>query len=116
MVKIRLISLHCMLNEESDKDEVFLKHKGKRIWPQKGKYHTMDSNERTPVNVMLDHDPSNDLSVELWDWDLLTPNDLIGTFGMHINADDYGKFTTALRIAHSKSTASYLLEWEIAEA
>ena len=104
-----------MLNEESDKDEVFLKHNGKRVWPQKGKYHAIDSNERTPVDVSFDHDTTNGLVVELWDWDLLTPNDLIGTFGMQVNADDYGKFTTALKIAHSKSTASYLLEWEIVD-
>ena len=115
MVKIHLMSMHCMLNEESDKDEVFLKHLGKRIWPTKGKYHAMASNERTPVDVHFEHDLEHDLSIELWDWDLLTPNDLIGTFQMHVNADDYGKFTTTLRIAHSTSTASYLLEWEIVE-
>ena len=43
MVKIHLIAMHCMLNEESDKDEVFLKHDGKKygrlkgstmLWPQ----------------------------------------------------------------------------------
>ncbi len=116
MVKIHLIAIHCMLNEESDKDEVFLKHIGNRIWPTKGKYHAMASNERTSVDVIFDHDPIEDLIIELWDWDLLTPNDLIGTFQMHINADDYGKFTTALRVANSESTASYLLEWEIAES
>lgn len=116
MVKIHLIAMHCMLNEESDKDEVFLKHSKKKVWPAKGKYHAMASNERTPVDVTFDHDPANDLAVELWDWDLLTPNDLIGTFQMHVNADDFGKFTTALRVAHAKSTASYLLEWEIADA
>jgi len=115
MVKIHLIAMHCMLNEESDKDEVFLKHKGKRVWPHKGKYHAMGSNERTQIDVKFDHDPAHDLSVELWDWDLLTPNDLIGTFQMRINADDYGKFTTTLRVATSGSTASYLLEWEIEE-
>ena len=115
MVKIHLIAMHCMLNEESDKDEVFLKHNKKRIWPQKGKYHAMGSNERTPVDVNFEHDPSNDLKIELWDWDLLTPNDLIGTFIMQVHADDYGKYTTTLQVAEPGSTASYLLEWEIVE-
>lgn len=116
MVTIHLIALQCMLNEESDEDEVFFKHKGKRIWPTKGKYHSIASNERVFVDLKLAHDLSSDLILELWDWDFLTPNDLIGTFQMHINADDYGKFSTTLKIVHSKSTASYLLEWGIANA
>jgi len=115
MVRIKLLHLHCMLNEESDKDEVFVKFNGHRVWPEHGRYHVMNSNERIALNIVLEHDPSKDLHVELWDWDLLSSNDLIGTFQMHVSANDYGKFTSSLKVAHEKSTASYLLEWEILE-
>jgi len=114
-MRIKLLHLHCMLNEESDKDEVFLKFNGHRVWPEHGRYHAMNSNERIALNIVLEHDPSQELNVELWDWDLLSANDKIGTFVMQVRAGDYGKFTSSLKVANAGSTASYLLEWEILE-
>lgn len=114
-MKIRIQAIQCMLNEESDQDEAFLKHNGKRIWPDHGRYHKMNSAEKCEVNVTIDHDVSSNLEIELWDWDLFSSNDLIGTFQMHINADDYGNFSTPLKRANVSSTASYMLYWEILE-
>ena len=57
----------------------------------------MNSSERSEMDIILNHDPSEDLEIELWDWDLLCANDLIGTFHIHINQDDYGNFSTILR-------------------
>ncbi len=114
-MKIHIQAIQCLLNDESDQDEAFLKYQGKRIWPDHGRYHKMNSNEKCEVNVTIEHDPSHDLEVELWDWDLLSSNDLIGTFRMLVSADDYGKFSTALQRAKSTGTANYMLYWEIIE-
>jgi hypothetical protein len=113
-MQIRILSLHCLLNDETDKDEVFLKHLGKRVWPS-GRYHKIGSGEREPVNVVVEHDPVQDLVIELWDYDLLSANDLMGTFKAKLNARDYGKHTTTLQKADISSTASYILEWEVME-
>ena len=112
-MRIHIQGIQCMLNEESDQDEAFLKYKGKRIWPDHGRYHKMNSSERSEVDVIIDHDISEDLDIELWDWDLLSRNDLIGTFHMHVTEDDYGNYSTPLKVAHVGSTASYMLYWEI---
>lgn len=112
-MKIHIQGIQCMLNEESDADEAFLKYKGKRIWPKHGKYHKMNSTERCEVDLIIDHDISEDMEIELWDWDLLSRNDKIGTFHMHITEDDYGNYSTMLQKANIGSTASYMLYWEV---
>lgn len=112
MAQIKLLHLHCLLNDESDKDEVFLKHKGQRIWPNPKRFHQMNSGERVSLNQSLSPD-CPDLSIELWDWDLLSPNDLLGCFHIRLNPDDFGRFTASLNKKDERSTASYLLEWEI---
>ncbi len=116
MIHIKLLHLHCLLNDESDQDEVFLKHKGSRIWPDHGRYHKMNSGDRVEIQTSLSHDPATDLDIELWDWDLFSKNDLIGTFHIHLNQGDYGKFNSSLRKSTMESTASYMLEWEIVES
>lgn len=112
-MKIHLQGIQCMLNDESDADEAFLKFKGKRIWPDHGRYHKMNSTERCELDIMIEPDSSGDIEIELWDWDLLSSNDLIGTFHMKVNSDDYGNFSTMLQKAKIESTASYMLYWEV---
>ena len=112
-MRVHIQGIQCMLNDESDADEAFLKHNGKRIWPHHGRYHKMNSSERCEVDHIIEHKAGDDLEVELWDWDLLSRNDLIGTFKMHITADDYGNYSTMLQKKDITSTASYMLYWEI---
>lgn len=112
-MRIHIQGLQCMLSDETDADEVFLKYKGKKIWPKKGRYHKMNSSERSEVDIIVDHDISEDLHVQLWDWDLFSANDLMGTFHMHVTEDDYGNFNTMLQKKDLTSTASYMLYWEI---
>ena len=112
-MKIKINSIQCMLNDEADQDEAFLKYNGKRIWPDHGRYHKMNSAEKAEVKILLEHDTQTDLIIELWDWDLLSRNDLIGTFQMTVHPDDYGSFSTMMKLAETGSTASYMLYWEI---
>ena len=113
MSKIKLLNLHCTLNEEVDKDEVFLKYEGKKLWPS-GPYKKIGSGDKLAVNREFDHKTDHDMVVELWDFDFFSKNDLIGTFTVHIEEDDSAStYFTTMKLAHTDSTASYMLEWEI---
>ncbi len=109
MAKIRLHSLHCILNDETDKDEIFLKLDGKKIWPG-GFYKQINSGEKLSMNVSFQHD-EEEIQLELWDFDYLSKNDHLGTFVI-IPHGDRGRFTASMRLERPESTASYILEWE----
>lgn len=54
MATIKLRSLQCILNDEVDKDEVYLKLDGKKIWPA-GLYKQINSGDKVDMNVSFDY-------------------------------------------------------------
>ena len=105
-----LLTLHCYLSDESDGDEVFLKHKGKRIWPKK-KYEKVPvgpTNLDVTIEGVTAHEP---IEIEIWDYDFLTPNDRLGKCRMIVD-DTGGPFRTDLRPEKVGDQAKYTLEWE----
>ena len=114
MAKIRLTKLQCIVNDEVDEDEVFLKFEGNKIWPESGLYKSIDNSESFEVNVELEHpDPNTPIVIELWDFDYLSANDFLGTCEMTIGNDTEGSFSTSMKLREKGSTASYILFWEI---
>ncbi len=113
MAHIRLNSLQCILNDEVDKDEVYLKLDGKKIWPSHGLYKQINSGETVQVNVQFEHSDEQ-MEIELWDFDYLSKNDHIGTF-IIVPHGERGKFMANMRLHKSDSTASYILEWQAAD-
>lgn len=110
---IKVLALHCTLNDEVDKDEIFLKYEGKKLWPS-GPYKSVNSGEKKAVEKEFIHKADHDIVVELWDFDFLSKNDLLGTFTMHVEEEDRAStYFTTMKVAKEGSTASYMLEWEI---
>ena len=105
-----LLQLHCYLSDEPDGDEVFLKHKGKRIWPNK-KYKNVPVGA-TELDVTIEGiAPQEPVEIEIWDYDFLTPNDRLGKCRMIIDAQG-GPFRTDLNPENVGDQAKYTLEWE----
>lgn len=109
--KLTLNKLHCYRLDEEGGDEVFLTMNGEKIWPADHKYQ-----EVTEGSVDIHHEvlavmPDTLVTIELWDYDLLTPNDKLGEFNMLIN-ERGGPFTTDLKVAPGEE-AKYSLEWEV---
>ena len=114
MAKVSLKKLQCIVNDEVDEDEVYLKYEGKKIWPEDGIYKGIDNSETFELGVTIDHaDPEELLIIELWDFDYLSFNDHLGSFEIKLGKDTHGSFNTSMTLKEKGSSASYILHWEI---
>lgn len=112
MPKIRLNRVHCTLPDEVDKDEMYLRHEGKKIWPKGSIYYRVDTGDTAPINLTLEVEAGWN-EIELWDFDYLSRNDFLGTFRFKVDDDSPGMYTNSMHLVEKNSTASYILDWEI---
>ncbi len=115
-VTLILKSLYCYLVEEEGSDDVFLKFKNKKIWPQHKKCLPISMDTTTPLDVVIEGLRMGDrATVELWDWDLLSPNDHLGSFHMVLDGAIGESFSTDLTLNLKETQkAKYTLSWELA--
>ena len=109
-MKLRLVSIRCNVNDETDGDEIYLKYDGHKIWPN-GLFKGIKMNEELNIDITIDVPDDEYVTIELWDYDLLSRNDLLGSFTMRTN-EKGGPFQTSLKLERLDYTASYLLSWE----
>lgn len=110
MSKIRIVSVQCTVPDEIDKDEMYLKYNGKKIWPVGNLYFRIDTGDKVEVDLILDVENGWN-EIELWDFDYLSLNDHLGTFKFMVDSTS-GVFSTDMELFEKKSTASYILSWE----
>jgi len=106
--------LHCYFVEEHEYDDVYLRYKGKKIWPKDKKQQPIMMDTTTELDVEIkDLGRNQEVVIELWDWDFLSPNDKLGTFSLIIEGDS-GPFSTDM-IQNLKETkkAKYTIDWEV---
>ena len=109
VVTLKLLELICYRADEGDGDELFIKLNKVKVWPQDGKYiKVSEGSTKLKANVAIEL--GNEIVLELWDYDILSPNDKLGEFRMI--ADQRGaEFKTDL--GANKSGAKYTLRWEL---
>lgn len=110
MRTIVLQSIKCRLNDETDKDEIYIKYRGEKIWPETS-YVSIDNEQKLAIKFSFEH-PDDIMELELWDHDYLSANDLLGTFIMDVT-EPGGPYQTDMMRADAKSMASYTLHWEV---
>ena len=109
-----LSRLHCYFVEESEYDDVYLKFNGKKIWPENKKQQPIMIDTTTELDIEIkDISINEEVVIELWDWDLLSLNDKLGTFTMVIEGNQ-GPFSTDMTQNKRETTkAKYTLDWEV---
>lgn len=109
---VRLKTLLCYQNDEEKFDDIFIKYQGRRIWPVGKKHEDVAVGS---VSLMVDIPnvvPNEELLLEIWDYDLWSANDLLGTARM-IPDKPGGPYTVDMKPIHEKEVARYSLEWQI---
>ena len=109
-----LSMLHCYFVEENEYDDVYLKYNGDKIWPKDKKQQPITMDSTTELNVEIQNLlKGQEIVIELWDWDFLSPNDKLGTFTMIVEGNP-GTFSTDM-VQNLKETkkAKYTIDWEV---
>ena len=111
-ITLTLSNLHCYFVEEHNYDDVYLKYNGKKIWPLDKKNEPMRIDTSQSLNIDLpDLIEGDEVVIELWDWDLLSPDDLLGSFKLIVA--EGGPFSTDMELNLKKTKkAKYTLDWE----
>jgi len=106
-----LLKLNCYFTDETKQDEIFIKFNGKKIWPTDKKYIGVGLGD-VDINVKLEGiTPHETLTLEVWDYDLWSPNDLLGKCTMIIDKKG-GPFSTDMVPIKGTDKARYTLEWQ----
>lgn len=112
MPKIKLHAIICNVPDESDKDEIFLKINGQKIWPNKSKFMKIGVDEA--LDIKIEENFEGDWAeIELWDFDYTSRNDFLGSFHLEITqeAGHYGTILT--NNTDVSEEADYMINWEI---
>lgn len=107
--KLRLLNLKCYLSDEADGDEVYLKSNGHKIWPVAEKY-IVPKEESISVNLELNIQKGDSMDIEIWDYDLLSANDHLGSLTIH--AEAHGHYVNDF-VKRGVDQSKYGLEWEL---
>jgi hypothetical protein len=110
---IKILILKCFVTEERGFDDIYLVLKSKKIWPQNQPFKPVMPGD-TKIDVVIKGlDPNMQVDLEIWDFDYLSSNDLLGKVPLLID-EPGGPFTTDM-IPNSTETdkAKYSILWEI---
>jgi len=112
MEKLKLKSITCSQPTETDKDEIFLKYRGDKIWPTNSKFLRIDTNETLDINLNIEN-VTIWMEIELWEYDYLSKNDHLGDF-VFKSSNYAGEYTSELKVSPEfDGKAKYSLKWEI---
>jgi hypothetical protein len=110
---LRLRHIFCYVNEEVAEDEIFLKYNGKKIWPISKRYEEIKTGEKMEIDISIPNIAhGTEVKIELWEWDLLTFNDLLGSITMKIDAYG-GPFLVDMKPSNEQETGKYSIQWEV---
>ena len=109
----RLNYLNCIITDESGYDDVFLVANGKKVWPKTKRQKSVPPGITTLDVEIKGIEPGTNLEIEVWDYDFISRNDLLGIIKVYIDKPG-GPYNTDM-IPNEKETkrARYVLEWEI---
>ena len=106
----KLLNILCHVPDERDLDEIYLAINKKKIWPINKKYKQLEVGS-TELNFDIKEvERGQTIEIQLWDYDLLSRNDFLGTFKLILDSPG-GPYSTDLSKKDTK-VANYTLEWE----
>ncbi len=112
-LKVRLINLNCYATEESGYDDVYLMMNGRKIWPEHKRQLPVRIGT-TELNIDInDLEPDSKLDIEIWDYDVISANDLMGHVPIYVDKPGGPYSTDMIPDPVEAKIAKYTIEWEI---
>lgn len=108
----RLLTLNSYHQTEEHGDEVLLKFKKKRVWPEKERFFRANGAQAIKVGYSVPlEELKGTLEFELYEFDNILRSTHLGTFALS-PTETGGPFTTDLKLT-SREFAKYSLVWEV---
>jgi len=86
----KLLNILCHVPDERDLDEIYLAINKKKIWPKNKKYKQLEVGP-TELNFDIKEvERGQTIEIQLWDYDLLSRNDFLGTFKLILDSPGGG--------------------------
>jgi hypothetical protein len=112
-LKLRLLTLNCYATEETGYDDVYLMLNNEKIWPKKKRQLPVHIGN-TALNVEIsDIESGTALDIEIWDYDVISKNDLMGHVPFYIDKPGGPFSTDMIPDPVEAKVAKYTIEWEI---
>src|SRR4051812_7955149 len=109
---LRINSLVSYVPSEDDGDEIYITYNGEKVAPADSTYYKMPNGE-LEVNVDIPLDQSQEWAeLELWDHDVLSKNDQLGTFRLKVDEVDDG---FSAELIQKEPRSRYVLNWGVIE-
>jgi len=110
---IKILQLNCFVTDEIGFDELYIVVNKQKIWPQNQLFKSINPGSTTIDVKIFDLLPNTKIDLEVWDYDYLSSNDLLGTVPLYID-EPGGPYTTDM-IPNDEETekAKYTFVWEI---
>jgi len=110
---LKLVNLNCFMTDETGSDEIFLMVNDQKIWPVDHKFNTIRPG-CTEISIELkDFDTGTLLEIEIWDFDFLSSNDLLGIFPIFLDEPGGPYQTDMIQNSEKTINAKYSIEWEL---
>lgn len=108
-LNFKLHCLKCLLNSEHQGDEIYVRYKGNKIWPENKKWHRILEGDEVILNVKQPINIGDKVELELWECDFLSQSKL-GNF-IFLPDSLGGPFTVDMLTKNNQ--AKYSLVWEV---
>lgn len=112
-LKVKLKNLMCYQIDEEKFDDIFIKYKGKSIWPTDKKHEDVSIGKYKLDVTISGVKPNEEMTLEIWDHDTFSPNDLLGKMKMIPDQPGGGPYMVDMKPTHEKDMARYSIEWEV---
>ncbi len=111
--KIRFLVLNSLVSyvpSEDDGDEIYITYKGKKVAPTDSSYYKMPHGELA-LDVEIPLEQSQEWAeLELWDHDVLSSNDQLGSFRLKVDEVDDG---FSAELIQKEPRSRYVLNWGV---
>jgi hypothetical protein len=110
---LKLLNLHCYITDESGSDEIFLVVNDQKIWPSNRLFCNVRPGCTRIMVDLKEFDAGTSLDIEVWDFDYLSSNDLLGIIRILLDEPGGPYVTDMIQNRNKTDQARYSIEWEL---